>query len=475
MNTITITWIGLPLLLGFVIYLFPKLGAYLSLATVCLSIVYGVWILISQTSFDLQVLDNFGVILKIDQLSGYFILNNALITLAVILYCWHTEKTGFFYTQLTIVHTSVNAVFICADLLSLYVALEVIGIVVFLLIAYPRNDRSIWVALRYLFVGNVAMLFYLVGAILVYKTNYSFALAGINNAPPEALALMIMALLSKGGVFISGLWLPLSHSEAETSVATISGVVVKAGVFPLLRFAEVSDGVGDILRIFGVATALIGSVYAILDQDTKRTLALSTIAQVGWIIAAPAVGGFYTLSHGLAKASAFLTAGVLPSRDFRELERQKINTRLSIVLTIASLSMMGFPLLAGFGAKNLTFNNLLPWQIVIMNIAAVCTAIVYAKFIFLPFGGKQEVRPTFWSGVIVLTLGLFLGNGFYLEAYTIANLSKALIIILAGCLAYGLIFRKINITLNRVLEEFDHLIGFMSLMLILIFWMVLKV
>ncbi|TVQ44117.1 MAG: cation:proton antiporter, partial [Gloeocapsa sp. DLM2.Bin57] len=463
-------------LLGFVIYLFPKLGAYLSLTTACLSIVYAVWLLISQTSLDLDLLDNFGVVLEIDQLSGYFILTNALVTLAVILYCWHTGKTAFFYTQLTILHGSVNAIFICADLISIYVALEVIGIAAFLLVAYPRSDRSIWVALRYLFISNVAMLFYLIGAILVYKANYSFAITGINNAPPEALALMIMALLSKGGVFISGLWLPLTHSESETPVSAIlSGVVVKAGVFPLLRFAEVSDGVGEILRIFGVATALIGGVYAIFEQDTKRTLALSTISQLGWILAAPAVGGFYALSHGLAKASLFLTAGTLPSRDFRELERQKINTPLWIVLTIASLSMMGFPLLVGFAAKSLTVKNLLPWQIVIMNIAAVSTSIVYAKFIFLPFGGKQQVRPTFWSGVIVLIVGLCLGNAFYLEAYTIANLSKALIIILAGCLAYGLIFRKINITLNRVLEQFDNLIGFMSLMLILIFWMVLTV
>jgi multicomponent Na+:H+ antiporter subunit D len=476
MNIITIVWIGLPLFLGFVIYIFPKLGCYLALATACISTAYGIWLLISQTSLDLQLLDNFGVILKVDQLSGYFILTNALVTLGVILYCWHTGKKAFFYTQLTILHGSVNAIFVCADLVSFYIALEVIGIAAFLLIAYPRTDRSIWVGLRYLFISNVAMLFYLVGAILVYKANYSFALTGLNNAPPEAIALMIMALLSKAGVFVSGLWLPLTHSESETPVSAIlSGVVVKAGIFPLLRFAEFADGVGDILRIFGVATALIGAIYAIFEQDTKRTLALSTISQLGWIIAAPMVGGFYTLAHGLAKASLFLIAGTLPSRNFQELERQKINTYLWIVLVIGSLSIMGGPLLAGFAAKSLTFKNLLPWQTVIMNISAVATSIVYAKFIFLPFGGKQEVRTTFWSGVIILIVGLVMANAFYLQAYTVANISKALVIILLGCLAYGLIFRKINITLNRVLEQFDHLIGFMSLMLILLFWMVLTV
>ena len=52
-------------------------------------------------------------------------------------------------------------------------------IAVFLLIAYPRDDRSIWIGLRYLFISNTAMLFYLIGAVLVYQTSNSFAFAGL--------------------------------------------------------------------------------------------------------------------------------------------------------------------------------------------------------------------------------------------------------------------------------------------------------
>lgn len=96
-------------------------------------------------------------------------------------------------------HGSVNAAFVCSDFLSLYVALEVISIAAFLLIAYPRTDRSIWVALRYLFISNTAMLFYLVGAVLVYQAHHSFAFAGLRGAPPEALALIFLGLLTKGG------------------------------------------------------------------------------------------------------------------------------------------------------------------------------------------------------------------------------------------------------------------------------------
>ncbi|MCL6750770.1 cation:proton antiporter [Nostoc sp. CCCryo 231-06] len=471
MNSITIAWIALPFFLGFVIYLLPKVDKYLALCVAFASAGYALQLFVAQSPLTLQLLDNFGVILTVDQLSGYFILTNALVTAAVILYCWHSDKTAFFYAQLIILHGSVNAAFVCSDLISLYVALEVSGIAAFLLIAYPRTDRSIWVGLRYLFISNVAMLFYLVGAVLVYQAHHSFSFAGLRVAPPEALALIFVGLLTKGGIFVSGLWLPLTHSESETPVsAMLSGVVVKAGVYPLVRCALMVEEIDPIVRIFGVGTALLGVFYAVFEKDTKRTLALSTISQLGWIIAAPGVGGFYALAHGLAKSALFLIAGVLPSRNFKELQDKPINTPIWIALVIASLSISGFPLLVGFGAKMLTLENLEPWEAIAMNIGAVGTATVYAKFIFLPHGGRENVRPGFWQPIILLIAALILASAVYYQAYTIANIIKALAIIGIGWLAYLLIFKHSVLKLPRVLEQFDHLIGVMSLILILLFW-----
>jgi multicomponent Na+:H+ antiporter subunit D len=471
MSNITIAWIALPLFLGFVIYLLPKLDKYLALFVALASVGYALQLFVTQSPVTLQLLDNFGVILTVDQLSAYFILTNALVTAAVILYCWHSDKTAFFYAQLIILHGSINAAFASSDLISLYVALEVSGIAAFLLIAYPRTDRSIWVALRYLFSSNVAMLFYLVGGVLVYQAHHSFSFEGLRVAPPEALALIFLGLLTKGGVFVSGLWLPLTHSESETPVsAMLSGIVVKAGVYPLVRCALMVEEIDPIVRIFGVGTALLGVFYAIFEKDTKRMLALSTISQLGWILAAPGVGGFYALTHGLVKSALFLIAGALPSRNFKELQHQPIATPIWIALVIASLSISGLPLLSGFGAKVLTMKNLLPWQEIAMNIAALGTAITFAKFIFLPHGGKAEVKPGFWAAIILLIGGLFLANIAYYEAYTVANIIKPLVTIGIGWLAYLLIFKHLVLKLPRVLEQFDHLIGVMSLILILLFW-----
>jgi multicomponent Na+:H+ antiporter subunit D len=220
-----------------------------------------------------------------------------------------------------------------------------------------------------------------------------------------------------------------------------------------------------------VATAILGVSYAIFEKDTKRLLAFSTVSQLGWILAAPVVGGLYALAHGTVKSALFLIAGNLPSRNFKELQKRGIDSNIWIVLLVASLSISGFPLLVGFGAKVLTLKNLLSWQEIVMNVAAVGTAIAFAKFIFLPRGDKGNVSSGFWLAISILTGGLFATSAFYLEAYDLNNVLKALAIIAIGWLAYGLIFKRLTVKLPRVLEQFEHLTGFMALMLIPLFWM----
>jgi multicomponent Na+:H+ antiporter subunit D len=487
MTALTLVWIVFPFLVGFIIYLLPKLDRLLALSGAFFSAAFAALVFITQSNdnpLTLRLLDHFGVSLIIDPLAGFFILTNALVTVAVIFYCWSSDKNTFFYAQTLILHGSVNAALACSDFISLYVALEVLSIATFLLITYPRSDRSIWIGLRYLFVGNVSMLFYLVGAILVYKAHHSFDFAGLQGAPPEAIALIFLGLLVKGGIFISGLWLPLTHSESETPVsALMSGVVVKAGVLPLARCALELEEIDPIVRIFGVGTALLGVFYAVFETDAKRMLAFHTVSQLGFILAAPEVGGFYALTHGLVKSALFLSVGQLPSRNLKELQHQPISTALWATLAIASFSISGFPLLSGFGAKVLTMKNLLPWQVISMNIAALGTSISFAKFIFLPHkstmgdASESPLQPSlklgFWAAMVLLLGGLFVANGVYYKAYTAENIIKPLATIFLGWIAYFLMFRRAVVKLPRVLEQFEHLVGVMSLMLILLFWIAL--
>lgn len=495
---ITLMWVVFPLLVGFSIYLFPKLARVLALAVSLSSLPYGLWHTTLQATLSIQLQDSFGVNLLVDELSGYFILTNAIVTTAVILYCWQQNKKSFFYTQLTILHGCVNAIFICADLISLYVALEVISIAAFLLITYARTDKSIWVGLRYLFISNTAMLFYLMGAALVYQSSGSFAFTELSVAPPEAIAFIFLGLLSKGGIFVSGLWLPLTHSEAETPVsAMLSGVVVKGGVFPLVRFALLVPDLSPLVQIFGVGTAVLGVSLAISEKDTKRVLACSTISQIGFILAAPAMAGFYAFAHGIAKAALFLTVGKLPSRDFTTLRQTSIRFSLWILIVIASFSIAGLPLVAGFDAKVLSLKQLEGWPLVTLNVVTVGSAIALSKFIFLPFyndlrdnsqplsslqpdaaltttSAQPALSATAKWAVALLIGGLVFASALHVEDYTLVNVAKALGKGGLGVLLYQVCVRRLTLNFSRAPEKLEHLIGGMSLLLTLLFWMAIE-
>ncbi|AFY37411.1 multisubunit sodium/proton antiporter, MrpD subunit [[Leptolyngbya] sp. PCC 7376] len=476
MNELTIGWVIFPFVVGFSIYLLPKIDRYLAILVAISSLIFGLVQIFQPEPYSLKLLGSYGVDLLVDDQSGYFILTNAAVAIAVTVYCWKSTKSAFFFTQLVILQGALNAVFICADLISLYVALEAISIAAFLLMTYQRTDRSIWIGLRYLFLSNTAMLFYLIGAVLVYQATKSFDYSGLAEAPSEAIALIFLGLLTKGGVFISGLWLPLTHSESETPVsAMLSGVVVKAGIFPLLRCGIVVPDLDPWLRFFGMATVLLGIAFAILETDAKRLLAFSTISKLGLLLSAPAVAGLAALSHGLVKSSLFLMAGQLPTRKFKELRETTISTTLWIPLAIACLSMVGMPLLVGFSSKVLLLKNIEPWQEMGLNIAAVGTAIAFAKFLFIPHDAATKFKvksSTFGWSILWLLSGVVLANGFYLDAYQVSNIPKALIKIAIGWALYWLIMKRVEFKLPRIFEEFEQLIGGMSIVLTGLFWMV---
>ena len=477
MTQFTILWALLPLVLGFTSYLLPAIARWSSILTAIASTTYALSCILNPQAIEIQLLDNFGVTLLSDQLGGYFILTNALVTAAVVLYCWTSDRKAYFYTPLMILHGSINAVFIAADLITIYVGLEVISIAAFLLMANAQSDRSLWVGLRYLLVSNAAMLFYLMGAGLVYQSNQSFALAGIQNAPTEAIALLVVGLLVKGGIFVSGLWLPFTHGEVAAPVsAMLSGSVIKAGILPLVRFSLVFPDIVPVLQWFCMGTAILGVTLAIFQTDTKRVLALSTLSQMGFILVNPINAGVYALTHGLAKATLFLMAGRLPSRDIRLLQQSPIAFSCWLPTAIASLSVMGSPGLVGFGSKLLTLKPLTGIPAIAMNVATVGTVLIMSKFLFLPFEFKEDKDTPLvtWFGLGLPLACLVMLVPSQMELYTWSNLQKALLTLAIGWGLYWVGGRKLQFQFPNPLERLEHLIGMMSVALTILFWMALQ-
>ena len=143
--------------------------------------------------------------------------------------------------------------------------------------------------------------------------------------------------------------------------------------------------------------------------------------------------------------------------------------------------------MGGFAAKTITLDTLTGWQQIVMNVAAVGTAIAFAKLLFLPVQTKaisaQDSSPkkgkvaALWWALVPLVGGLLFANSVY--AYTLKSVLKALLTLGVGWLIYGLMDRFGNwdklrkFQLPRAVEQLEHLIGVMSLMSVLLFWMAL--
>lgn len=462
----------IPLALGILCILTPRIASWLVILGCVPTAAYNLWILLKATAVRLTLMDSFGVSLLADPTAAWFMLTNAAVFFAVVLYCRSKPYSPFFYTMLAVLHGCLNACFVSDDLFNLYVVIELSTIIAFLLIGTPMQDRHLWNALRYLFISNVGMLFFLIGAIMVYEAKGTFAFGATATAPPIALVLITIGLTVKGGVFIPGLWLPLAHAEAETPVsALLSGVVVKIGVLPLLRIAMLSEQMDVVIRSLGTGGALLGIFFALFQRDVKRLLACSTISQIGFMLAAPAAGAFYAFSHGLAKAALFLTTSGLPSRDFSKLGETGIAGTVWVGLIAASLSICGAPLWAGFSAKAFIFGSLAGWQSGMMLAASVGTATILARLIFLPPTAGAHRSGFAWKSVFFL-VGVLLVLGVRIGPYEPSEWFKAGAVVLIGwSLHLAGAGRLARIELPDRWERFEDLVGMTCVvLLILMLW-----
>jgi multicomponent Na+:H+ antiporter subunit D len=123
----------------------------------------------------------------------------------------------------------------------------------------------------------------------------------------------------------------------------------------------------------------------------------------------------------------------------------------------------------GFVGKTLTDDVLLPGTKELMTLAAVGTATVYAKLIFLPRGSMVSLPQGLALPIALLTSGLIGVNFVYWEVYSWESIIKSLLVIGIGWLIYRLLVRHFDQGLSQVFEQFNHLIGVMSLMLVLIY------
>ena len=190
-----------------------------------------------------------------------------------------------------------------------------------------------------LFFSHVGAMFILASFGLLYghTGDLGFVLTG---EVPESVKILIFVLGfigfgSKAGIFPFHIWLPHAHPAAPSHIsAVMSGVMIKTGIYGILRLYMVLDCsspvLGYIVIVFGLVSGILGVVYALGQKDIKRILAYSSVENVGVILIGLGVGmtgvafnnpamaalGFvggllHVLNHGVFKSVLFMGAGVV--------------------------------------------------------------------------------------------------------------------------------------------------------------------
>jgi len=333
------------------------------------------------------------------------------------------------------------------DLLTMFVALEVFSLPLYLLCGLARRRRllSQEAALKYFLLGAFASAFFLFGSALLYGFAGSISFGAINNAITAAdgvavvgrdgLLLMGSAMVGVGLLFKVGaapfhLWTPDVYQGAPTPVTAFMAACTKVAAFgALLRVAYVAlPGIAWDWRpaLFGVAvlTMVVGSVIAVVQTDVKRMLAYSSIAHAGFILTGLAaldksgISGvlFYLFAYGFTTIGAFALVSLVRDTTDEGIGGEashlsqwaglgKRHPVTAAAFTLFLLAMAGIPLTSGFMGKYAVFSAAVAngaWVLALIGVlASAVAAFFYVRVIVLMYFSE----PTSGPGTVVATPG----------------------------------------------------------------------
>jgi len=369
---------------------------------------------------------------SIDPLTAVMLIVVTTVSLLVHVYSigYMHGESGYwrFYAYLNLFTFSMLMLIMSNNFLQLFFGWEAVGLCSYLLIGFYYDKASAAIAGKKAFIVNRfgdfgftlgIFLVYLNFGSLDYQTVFS-ALAGWENPTVSVLgveadlATVIALLLFCGAVGKSAqlplhVWLP-DAMEGPTPVSALihAATMVTAGVFLLARcnaIYNLSPTAMAVVALVGAVTALFAATIALVQNDIKRVIAYSTISQLGYMVMACGVGAygagiFHLYTHAFFKALLFLGAGsvihAVHDQDIRNMGGLFRHMKITAVtFWIASLSISGFPFLAGFFSKDeilwLAYASegavgKVSWAL--GTLAALLTAFYSFRLIFLTFHGE---------------------------------------------------------------------------------------
>ncbi|HEY6740603.1 MAG TPA: NADH-quinone oxidoreductase subunit NuoN [Actinopolymorphaceae bacterium] len=320
------------------------------------------------------------------------------------------------------------------DLLTMFVALEVLSLPLYLLCGLARRRRllSQEAAMKYFLLGAFASAFFIYGAALLYGYAGTISFAGIAEAlgskvGVDGLLVGGVALLSVGLLFKLGaapfhVWTPDVYQGAPTSITAFMAACTKiAAIGAIVRFFYVALGADrwdwqPLMAIAAVLTMLVGAIVALTQSDIKRMLAYSSIAHAGFLLVGFVGVGeeiaqntsavlFYVVTYGFATIGAFAVVTLVRTASGEATHLSawaglgKRAPLLAAVMALFLLAFAGIPLTSGFMGKWAVFSAAWAggsWLLVLIAVlASVIAAFFYVRVIVLMFFSEPAAEgPT---------------------------------------------------------------------------------
>lgn len=333
----------------------------------------------------------------------------------------------YFFWLLTL--GALMGVFLAADLFTLFVFFEMMSFTSYVWVVQNETEEARQAGQTYLAVAVIGGMALLAGLLLLQQLlgtlEFSAMAEAVSALPAEKRGSLYVAggcalvgFGAKAGMFPLNIWLPKAHPVAPAPAsALLSGILTKSGVFGVLILCRYLFWTelpwNTVVLALGVVTMVLGAVLALFSVDSKRTLACSSMSQIGFILVGTAMQGFlngenalaawgtvlHMLNHSLIKLVLFVAAGVvylgthsLNLNDIRGWGRNK--PVLKVLFFVGAASIAGVPGFSGYVSKTLLHESIVEYIHVLEHAGAAAGWFTTVEWLFLLSGGLTAAYMT---------------------------------------------------------------------------------
>lgn len=368
--------------------------------------------------------------MRVDPLSMTFVLLvtfvGSLIHVYSIAYMEHDPNRRRFFAYLNLFVAAMLLLVLADSYVLLFVGWEGVGLASYLLIGFWEHERANAVAAKKAFVtnrvGDLGLLTAIMAMALVFGTTDIGSVNGAAEAAGEGWSttiglLLLLAACGKSAQFPLQAWLGDAMAGPTPVSALIhAATMVTAGVYLVVRSGGIYDAAPTallVVSIVGAITLIYGAIVGCAKDDIKKTLAASTMSQIGYMMLAAGLGPigyafaiFHLLTHGFFKAGLFLGAGSVMHGMSDQVDMRRFGGLATymkitwVTMALGWLAIIGVPPFSGFWSKDKIVESAYAvaggegWQPWVLGTVALIgvgiTAFYMSRLFFMTFHGTRR-------------------------------------------------------------------------------------